>query len=99
MPDDPELRLMRQTTLAPDHPSERTVTVSHERLLRLLDDFTECARSLEHKLILLDDLYALLQGDADERGRRVLTKGKQRAVQQMLADLRVMRAEAEEQAD
>ena len=80
-----------------DHPgpSEQTITVSHEQFISLLDAFAECAQSLQHKLILLDDLYALLRQSDEVAERKVLTQGKQQAVKQTLADLRAMRAEAE----
>lgn len=99
MPDDDEANVPQfRRTLTPD-PSERTITLSHDQLLRLLDAFAGCAQALQHKLILLDDLYALLQRSDVGGVRKVLTQNKQREVAQILADLRVIRAEAEKQAD
>ena len=98
MPDDPRELPLRRPSLKPG-PSERAITLSHEHFLSLLDAFEDCAQSLQHKLILLDDLYGLLQPCEEGGSRRVLTSGKQRAVQQILVDLRAIRAEAEEQAD
>lgn len=97
MPDDPNVPPFRQT-LTPA-PSERTITLSHEHFLRLLDAFAGCAKALQHKLILLDDLYALLQCSDESGVRKVLTRNKQQEVAQILADLRAMRAEAEQQTD
>ncbi len=98
MSDDPKLSTFRRPTLTPG-PSERTITLSYEQFILLLDAFAECSQSLQHKLILLDDLYALLQRADEDGARRVLTQSKQQEVAQMLADLRAMRAETEQQAD
>lgn len=98
MADDPSVFPFRRPTLTPD-PSERTITLSHEHFLQLLDAFAECAQSLQHKLILLDDLYALLQRSDEGGARKVLTQNKQQEVARILADLRAMRAQAEQQAD
>ena len=82
-------------------PSERTITVSYEHFLLLLDAFADCAGALQHKLTLLDDLYALLPGHDEIGTRKVLDQNQdeQATVTQMLSDLRAMRAEAEKQAD
>lgn len=100
MPDDPKVLPFHRPTLTPA-PSERTITVSHAHFLMLLDAFADCARNLQEKLTLVDDLHAMLPGK-DEVGTRAMQAGSQaehQAVAQMLANLGAMRAEAEEQAD
>ena len=79
MPDEPKVSTFRRATLTPG-PSERTIRVSCEQFILLLDAFAECANSLQHKLILLDDLYALLQRADEDGTRKVLTQSKQQEV-------------------
>ena len=81
--------------------SERTITVSYEHFLLLLDAFVDCAAAPQDKLKLLDDLYGLLPGNYEIGTRKVLAQNQdeQAAVTQMLSDLRAMRAEAEQQVD
>ena len=90
----------RRPDLTP-RPSERTITVSYEHFLLLLDAFADCAQVLDHKLKQLDDVYAVLPGTDEVGMRKVLDRSRdeQQAVMQMLIDLRAMRAEAEQQAE
>ena len=81
-------------------PSERTITVSYDYFLVLLDAFADCAQGAYNKLKQLDDLYAMLPGNDEVSLRKVLDQNKQeqQAVAQMLTDLRAMRSEADHQA-
>ena len=46
MPDDPKVLTLRRPTLQPSE-SERTITVSYEHFLLLLDAFVDCAGALQ----------------------------------------------------
>ena len=81
--------------------SKQTITVSYPHFLLLLDAFADCARGLQAKLTLLDDLNAMLPGNDEVGTRKIRERSREEheAVEQVLTDLREMRAEAEEQAD
>ena len=100
MPDDPRILPFARPTLTPA-PSGRTITLSYSHLLLLLGAFADCARNLEAKLTLLDDLHAMLPGKNEVGTRTVRSRNQEehQAVAQVLTDLRAMRAEAEEQRD
>ena len=87
MPDDPKVLPFQRPSLTPG-PSERTITVSYEHFLLLLDAFTDCARNLQEKLALLDDLRAMLPGTNEVGTRQVRTRSQeeQQAVAQMLVE-------------